>query len=480
MVIAVVAIVAVLVLASVAAVVLTSNQQPISKPSEFYVGVTYCGQNTTEAKFLVDKVAPYTNLFVLQSGPLMSNSTAVTEIGDYAVSMGLHYAVSSDTSQYPEWVQWLSNASGQWGTMFSGIYYADEPAGEMLDSQVTLIPPISSTGVTINKFSDGTIRFVDRDELMFCSNGTIFLNKTNYTGQLESGSRYLHSEIIYYPDGQVTIGDRMSSDSAAGHKEISYDYYTSQNGTSRIAQEPTYQEIQSKNPIPNREAAADLFINKTSRPLNEFINYWNLGNKSFPIFTSDYALYWWDYKAGYDMVLAQLGWNNTVNQEIALARGAANLQNKDWGTIITWKYMQAPYLPGGDEMFDELKASYMAGAKYAIVFNYAKDMNGTYGTLQDEHFEALERFWHDVVENPSVGSNGADAVLVLPRDFGWGMRNPDDKIWGIWGANATSQQVWSVLQDKFSTYGSRLDVVYEDSAFPVEGKYSQVYYWNGS
>jgi hypothetical protein len=78
--------------------------------------------------------------------------------------------------------------------------------------------------------------------------------------------------------------------------------------------------------------------------------------------TSDYALYWWDYQGGYDTVFAQLGWNNTVAQEIGLVRGAADLQGKDWGTIITWKYMQAPYLPDGDEMFDQMKTSYKAGA----------------------------------------------------------------------------------------------------------------------
>ncbi len=451
--------------------------RPIDKNQDFYVGVTYCGQNTTEAKLLVDKVAPYTNLFVLQSGPLMSNSTAVTEIGDYAVAKELHFAVSFETSRVPEGAQWMSNASGRWSNMFGGVYYADEPAGEMLDAQVNLI---SSTGETINKLSDGKIRTVN-PEIIFCTNGTIFLIKTNSTAEWESGSSFLNSDITYYPDGQVTIIDRlyeMGKYETAGTKQISCNYYTSQNGTSRLAQEPTYQAIQSKNPIPNCTAAADLFINKTSRPLNEFINYWNLGSRSFPIFTSDYALYWWDYKAGYDMVLAQLGWNNTVNQEIALTRGAANLQNKDWGTIITWKYMQAPYLPSGDEMFDQLKASYEAGAKYAIVFNYAKDMTGAYGTLQDEHFEALERFWHEVVENPSVERSGADAVLVLPRDFGWGMRNPTDKIWGIWSANGTSQQIWSVLQDKLSTYGSKLDIVYDDPSFPVESKYSHVYYWD--
>jgi hypothetical protein len=63
---------------------------------------------------------------------------------------------------------------------------------------------------------------------------------------------------------------------------------------------------------------------------------------SLAAFTSDYALYWFDYLAGYDVVLAQFGWNHTLAQDIALIRGAARLQNKSWGAIITWKYNKPP------------------------------------------------------------------------------------------------------------------------------------------
>ena len=177
-----------------------------------------------------------------------------------------------------------------------------------------------------------------------------------------------------------------------------------------------------------------------------------------------------------------LSWDgtNTAAQEIGLVRGAANLQGKTWGTIITWTYTQPPYLASGDEMYDQMRLSYECGAQYVLVFNYAENMTGPYGTLQDEHFQALERFWNDVVNNSSVvhGRIKAEAALVLPRDFGWGMRNPNDKIWGLWNANSTSQQVWTQLQSKLAQYGSKLDIVYDDPAYPVVGRYSHVYYWN--
>ena len=56
----------------------------------FYVGVTYCGNSTTEAEQLIDKVRNYTNLFVLDSGTLQDNVQATEQIGDYAVNSGLN------------------------------------------------------------------------------------------------------------------------------------------------------------------------------------------------------------------------------------------------------------------------------------------------------------------------------------------------------------------------------------------------------
>jgi len=92
------------------------------------------------------------------------------------------------------------------------------------------------------------------------------------------------------------------------------------------------------------------------------------------------------------MVLAELGWNNSITQEISLVRGAANLQNKQWGTIITWKYTHPPYLTSGEEMFEQMKTSYETGADYVIIFNYSENPYNA-NTLQEEHFLALNR--HD-------------------------------------------------------------------------------------
>ncbi|MDR2202922.1 MAG: hypothetical protein LBE76_01175 [Nitrososphaerota archaeon] len=179
------------------------------------------------------------------------------------------------------------------------------------------------------------------------------------------------------------------------------------------------------------------------------------------------------------MVLAELAWNNTVAQEIALVRGAANLQNKQWGTCITWKYTHPPYLTDGEEMFEQLKMSYEAGANYVMIFNYSEDPASP-NTLQEEHFSALERFWNDIVQNPDIVPGGvkAEAALVLPKNYGWGMRWQQDRIWGVWSADETSQEVWGQVQSKIDQYGLKLDIVFEKPNLFTSGQYNNIYYWN--
>ena len=236
----------------------------------------------------------------------------------------------------------------------------------------------------------------------------------------------------------------------------------------------SYEDLMNAHPFPNNKAVTDFFIDNLEGKLDY------LQNESITSFTSDYALYWFDYKAGYDVVMAQIGWNHTIEQDIALVRGAANIQNKKWGAIITWKYNNPPYLDTGEAIFEQMKTAYRAGAEYVVLFNYAKNMSGPYGTLQEQHFVALEHFWNEVVQNPDItkGSIKADAVLVLPENYGWGMRRPDDKIWGLWGPDEKSVQIWSTSQSLLKQYGLNLDLIYEDQQFPVEEKYSNIFYWN--
>jgi hypothetical protein len=210
--------------------------------------------------------------------------------------------------------------------------------------------------------------------------------------------------------------------------------------------------------------------------------YTDLKSAGIKTFVSDYTLHWFDYLAGYDVVLAQFGSNSSYYKEIDLVKGAAHLQNKEWGAIITWKYSGPPYLDSGKEIYEQMMTACEAGAKYIVVFNYPQMDGNPYGVLQDEHFNALERFSNDAMAKAKMRTSSdvskVDAVLVLPRNYGWGMRRSDDIIWGFWPADNKSAQVWDTCGKLILRYNIRLDIVYDDPSFPVAGKYQHIYYWN--
>ncbi len=187
---------------------------------------------------------------------------------------------------------------------------------------------------------------------------------------------------------------------------------------------------------------------------------------------SDYALYWWDYLGGYDTVFVELGSNVSTPQQIALCRGAANMQGKDWGAIITWKYDQPPYLGNGTEMYGDMLSAYIAGAKYVLVFNDPR--------CPETNFDAMKNFNDYVKAHPrSVYEQKKGTVaLVLPQNYGWGARRHDDGIWGLWQADETTSLVWENMNKLSDKYGLKLDIVFDDGRFNITGKYAMVYFWN--
>ncbi len=199
------------------------------------------------------------------------------------------------------------------------------------------------------------------------------------------------------------------------------------------------------------------------------------------VFTADYGLYWFDYKSKYSAIFAEFVGNESRQRIIALERGAAQAFKKDWGVIITWKYQdQLPYLESGPELYADLSLAYSAGAKYGIVFSYPDVTN--YGTLTDDHFAALQKFWSNLQNNPgSFGSNNPDVVYVVPADYGFGFRSPNDTIWGLFLADELSLKIFEDANIILPTkYGSRFDIVYQEPQIITSllGNYSHVFYWN--
>jgi hypothetical protein len=349
---------------------LTSRKE---NAKDFYFGVTFSSTTTAEAKLLIDRVKSYTNLLVVDSGPVSKNETSLNEICDYATEAGLNIMVYFGLYDKSWQLPWVDNASQRWGTKFLGIYHFDEPAGSLLD--------------------------------------------TNSTSLL----------------------------------------------------------IQS-NPPQNYDDMANLFI-ESWQTMPGLHSLKTLANTP-TTFTSDYALYWFDYLAGYDVVLAQIGLNQSRAQDIALIRGAAKVQNKSWGVIITWTYNEPPYVESGKELYNDMVLTYENGAKYVIVFN-SPQIND-YGVLSQEHFDALEKFWNKIQTDQNHKPISAQTVLILPKNYGWGMRNQNDTIWGLWSADEKSPQIWNTTQTLLKRYGSYIDIVYDDPLFSVEDKYSEIYYWDSA
>ena len=398
---------------TVTAPVLISSSRAEGLAESFYFGVTFGSNSVTEAKQLIDKVSSYTNLFVVDSWDISGapNSTALDEICNYAVGANMYFMV-----------------------YFYMIYYnATIKIGNVYNASTW-----DAYGVNLWHIS--------------------WLS----SARERWGNKFLGVYLYDEPGG----------------KQIDKGYWAGNTTTFSGTPVKTFTNISRYDDA----AAANRYISSISRNRGMQI----LTNSSFPqglnytipVFTSDYALYWFDYKAGYNAVFAEIGGNRGISSkipQIALCRGAAKSQEKDWGAIITWATDNPPSPESGSDMLQDLTMAYNAGAKYILVFNY--QMSG-YGGLTDEHFNAIKQFWTNIHSSGTREKNDGQVALMLPSSYGWGMRNPNDIIWGLWPADNRSAQIWENTNKLIDKYGLKLDIVYDDPQFSVNGKYAQTYMWN--
>jgi hypothetical protein len=486
-------IIAVFIVSAFAALEIYKPSPTVASKKPFYVGVTYCGNSITEAEQLIDRVKNYTNLFVVQSGPLMDNGTALDQICDYAVNSGLtiimYMTNGVPTINVPSFID---SAQARWGSHFLGLYYSDEPGGRMLDSGIQFYD--ASTGQSINK-GPGWVTVNINAATNNSTNSTGAFHGFNFfqSGKIVESISYLNapdgsttytsdgSTTTYYPNGTIENAFSKTINGTYTFGDLFYQpngTVEDQNGTlvtdeGNISQFEPYAQVWNMNPIKDYNDAANIFVSTEQHTLS------SIGNRSdVELFTSDYGLYWFDYKGGYNTVFAELFGGQTDAQTLALVRGAADMQDKTWGVMIEPASQSPLSLQNGTQMFNELRQAYENGAQYAVVFNYSPSGNGT-GLLQDEQFGAIQKFWTDVVQNPKDTNNvEAQDALVLPADYGWGMRNPNDSIWGFWQPDNSSQQVWNAVQASLAKYGSNIDIIYDNTAYPTAGQYPHVYYWN--
>jgi hypothetical protein len=121
--------------------------------------------------------------------------------------------------------------------------------------------------------------------------------------------------------------------------------------------------------------------------------------------------------------------------------------------------------------------AYHAGAKYIIVFNYPQI--NQYGMLEEDHFTAMKNFW-DLTRSSKGTPNGLESsvAFVLPEDYGWGMRNQYDRIWGIWSSDDLSPLLWYKMTKIMEKHGLELDIIYDGAQFNYENKYLKIYRWD--
>jgi hypothetical protein len=410
------AIVLTVILLTASATLLVSYTQSLtSQKSIVYVGVAFGGDTVDQAKLLIDRTKNYTNLFILDSG---INPISKNQT---AVQEICNYATNAGLNIIVNLGSY-NRENWAWQIQFynaSKETYGTKFLGAYYDDEPGGIP----------LDWNWTKQFAE-NKLVFGSNGTASpLSLTSIYNKIqlanETGTTPQNYTIEAQWFNQLLERNR-------GHNDLKRDNITS--------------------------------------------------------FTSDYALYWFDFIGGYDTLFTQLGWNQTdsmpayrsINQQTALAllRGAATMQDKDWGAIITWKYTKPPYLDNGTNVYNQMLKAYNSGAKYITIFDYPYNLtDNPYGVMGDEHFQALQQFWNQIAKH-APNSAHAEAALVLPHDYGFGMRSPKDKIWGFWGPDYKSSIIWNATQTLLSRYGSSLDIIYDDPAFPIEGNYSRVYYWN--
>jgi len=227
--------------------------------------------------------------------------------------------------------------------------------------------------------------------------------------------------------------------------------------------------------------AANMYVNRLR---NEVLSYYEKKMETGDLkrFTADYALYWFTYEGGYDVLLAEFGWNHSRPLNIALARGAATMQDKDWGAIITWTEKNEPHIGSGDELYYDMILAYLSGAKYIVVFNYP-NLVSPYGLLTDEHFDALQRFWNYAINHPLheiYGPESKRIAYVLPKDYGWGFRGSLDKVWGLW-VDPLSEQIGKDVDYLLHSNHLGVDIIYDDPKYyDVLSHYSKLIFWNGT
>jgi hypothetical protein len=383
---------------------------------DVYVGIDVAYDDIESITALVNEVSSYTNLFIVGCMAITQNETRLNNICQDLYDKGLSFIVyqNAPISYYTRSSGWLANQT--------------RPS----NTSILPYPHASSNWTTPHAPNNFTLPY-----------DTSKVSNWTETAKNRWGTNFLG---LYYLDEPA--GRQLDLD-------------------------PEWTIVRNATDYTDASNKFNLTVGNT-------VNWYKSGYSNWTdisLFTSDYALYHFDYEAGYDVLLAQLGWNYSRQLNIALCRGAATVQNKDWGAIITWEYTTPPYIESGNELYNDMVLAYENGAKYIAVFDSNEEY--TQSTLTEEHLNALKQFWQYIKQNPRSSSSVNDRVgFVLPKDYAYGFRGPNDKIWGLWAADAVSLDLCASVNSKLEQYGDKLDIIYDGESQLETCGYKLLFYWN--
>jgi hypothetical protein len=325
---------------------------------------------------------------------------------------------------------------------------------------------------------DDVVRFVDEVEdyvnLVVIGSLDITTNATKLTAVCD----YLHSKGLYFIPFMFIMQYLEKPDFFQVAKERWGEHFLGV----YVSDEPGGRQFDSTNVRVVTEAenwsdAASQYVEGYNDGLQLFFSHFE-ESANVTAFTSDYLLHWFDYEAGWDVVFAEFGWNFSRQLHVALCRGAAAVQNREWGVIVTWTYRDTPYIEDAEELYRDLVLAYKNGAKYILVFNYPTNVT-EYGILTDDHLDSMRKFW-DYVNHFPQPTHASKTAYVLPEDYGYGFRGPDDRIWGLWGPDELSAKVWNETNSLLAAYDKNLDIVYDTAELSREQRYEKLIFWNGT
>ncbi len=316
---------------------------------------------------------------------------------------------------------------------------------------VTATGSVAQTEVLIDKVKDYT-NVIAFTNLTVTENITLLEQVTDYAYQ--NGLGFFVQQAFPTPQSAYNYNPitwALTAKERYGEQFLGYYLYDEPGGSQLDQGEGEFIQFNNDSRPYDYRDAANTYVYYLYIQMRDFIKT--------NLMTSDYGLYWYDYEAGYDLVLCEFGWNNSRPLNIALCRGAAEMHNKTWGAMITWTYRHEPYMESAPELYQDMLTAYNAGAKYVLVFNYPQ--TGPYGVLTEDHLDAIKQFWTYTQNTPQNGSSNTEKVAyVIPDNYGFGFRSGTDSIWGVWGPDNMTQQVWAGANKLVDQYGDGFDIIY--------------------